>query len=257
MTNILFFKTFDKDENILLRFHLEPSKSLENNMSIVEYLNTNKQIKKVVTDNDRHSSYDVEVDLPLTGRMFITKNPSTKEIGGESEKRFLNESYEDYLQTRQKIDMHNLGWIYNIIEGRTEQQNIISNCPDYLLIKNFTWTNDNIKNMQLLGIVKDKNIMSLRDLTLEHVPLLKRIRTDALEQIERVYGIGQDKVNMFFHYPPSAYLLHIHFVHVDVQNHMTCVDKCHSLDRVIHNITLDTDYYRNDMRICVTITSKL
>jgi m7GpppX diphosphatase len=65
-----------------------------------------------------------------------------------------------------------------------------------------------------------------------------------LEKIEEVYGLKEENLKMFFHYDPSTYHLHIHFVNTLYTDCGSSVEYSHDLDTVIFNLGLDNDYYK-------------
>lgn len=232
--------SYDKDAKILTKLVLSPDIKTDD-------LKSRIVVEKTLTDNDRNKSYKIRgsLECPFSGQMYIT---SEHEMGTRFNV-FKTESYIDYLDLQKSITSHNLAWIHNIIDGLTEQEKIIHNENDFLLIPDYTW-NDHTEtsNLHVLAIVKDKSIMSLRDIRTCHLDLLKKIRTCGLEVIETVYGLEQNKVKMFFHYPPSTYLLHIHFMHINFYDGSS-VERSHDLDSVIKNISGNENYYCDDMRI--------
>lgn len=84
----------------------------------------------------------------------------------------------------------------------------------------------------------------MRDLTQEHLPILKSIRDESFKVIENFFGIKQEKIRAFFHYHPTFYHLHVHFAHVHrVESAGAFIDRELLLDDVINNIELKGDYY--------------
>jgi hypothetical protein len=203
-------------------------------------------VTKPLTNNQRFRSYQVEGQIPVSGQMFVTINADQPVVKSRS---FRTESYEQYLSYRETMSEHNLGWIHGIIDGRAEQDKVIHHDDEFLLIPDYVWDSETLGQLHVLGIVKDKSLMSLRDIGLQDLDMLKRIRETGLLIINQIYGLPDDKVKMFFHYPPSTYLLHIHFTHADVFDSGTSVERAHNLDDVIKNIGLDKDYYHGDLRI--------
>ena len=49
---------------------------------------------------------------------------------------------------------------------------------------------------------------------------------------------------MFFHYDPSTYHLHIHFINTRYTENWSSVEYSHDLDIVIFNLRMDRDYYK-------------
>lgn len=70
-------------------------------------------------------------------------------------------------------------WVYNILEGREEQDRIILRDPDpetgFVLLPDFKWDQKDLQNLYLLAICNQRNICSLRDLRSHHLPLLRNM----------------------------------------------------------------------------------
>jgi len=58
-------------------------------------------------------------------------------------------------------------------------------------------------------------LKTVRDLKQEHLPMLKAIRDESLDAIEKKFNVSRQKILSFFHYQPTFFHLHVHFVHVD------------------------------------------
>lgn len=82
--------------------------------------------------------------------------------------------------------------------------------------------------------------LSLRDLRAEHLPLLRAMRDVAVPALLQRYGLAEDQLVAYFHYPPSFPWLHLHLRHLSVANLGL---RTHALDQVIHSIEVCGDYY--------------
>lgn len=75
-------------------------------------------------------------------------------------------------------------WVYNCLEYKSEKERIAydtasENQKDdedngFLLLPDLKWSGK-LNELYLLAIIKKRNIKSLRDLTTDHLPLLKNI----------------------------------------------------------------------------------
>ena len=89
----------------------------------------------------------------------ITKlTNSKKEIG--------KETYEEYLDILSKRDPEKDKWIYNIIDGISEQESILYNDDKCIVIPSYIWDSKNIKNLHILCIPKDKSGKSIAALSI-------------------------------------------------------------------------------------------
>ena len=87
---------------------------------------------------------------------------------------FLNESVNnDFCLSLQ--------WAYNILDHKAEVDRIIYEDPDpingFMLLPDLKWNEAQISDMHLTAIVVRRGISSLRDISAEHLPLLKNVLT--------------------------------------------------------------------------------
>jgi m7GpppX diphosphatase len=103
-----------------------------------------------------------------------------------------------------------LNWVFNIIQGRTEQEDVIlrdhggggngNNGEGFLLLPDLNWDRKTMTSLHLLALVERRDIWSLRDLTKGHVRWLKRMREHVLEATTKVYpGIEEDELKLYVH----------------------------------------------------------
>jgi diadenosine tetraphosphate (Ap4A) HIT family hydrolase len=159
-------------------------------------------------------------------------------------KRIGKETYEEYLDVIMNRDIEKDRWIYNIIDGIAEQENITYRDDFSITMPTYTWDAKNVERLHILCIPLDKQLRTIRELTKEHIPLLQHMKKTTLEKIEEVYGLKEGSLKIYFHYDPSTYHLHIHFVNIRYKDAGSSVEYSHDLDSVIFNLTLDSDYYK-------------
>ncbi|KAL8997454.1 MAG: hypothetical protein Q9188_006325, partial [Gyalolechia gomerana] len=116
-----------------------------------------------------------------------------------------------------------LNWVFNILEGRKEQKDIIHRDPGqegtkeeaFILVPDLNWDRTTLTSLHLLAIIERRDIWSLRDLKKSHILWLKHMREKILEATVKKYPeIDRDQVKLYMHYQPTFYHLHIHVVHV-------------------------------------------
>ncbi|KAM0810503.1 putative M7GpppX diphosphatase [Seiridium cardinale] len=138
-----------------------------------------------------------------------------------------------------------LNWVYNIIEGRKEVEDVIYRTPlgrdgdeGFLMLPNLHWDRKTIEALHLLGIVERRDLWTLRDLQKKHIPWLKHMRAKLVDATVGKYPqIEEDQLKLFFHYHPTYYHLHIHVVHVMLEATSTqSVGKAIGLDSVIEQL---------------------
>ena len=137
-----------------------------------------------------------------------------------------------------------LNWVFNIIEGRSEQENVLYRSEEtdmnnnYLLIPDLNWDRKTIASLRLLALVQRRDIWSVRDLKKKDVPWLRKLRSTLNVSVSKLYeGVEDDMLKFYVHYQPTYYHLHVHIVHVDLDPNATqAVGKALSLDNVISQL---------------------
>lgn len=137
-----------------------------------------------------------------------------------------------------------LDWIFNIIEGRSEQENVLYRSKendknnDYLLLPDLNWDRETIGSLHLLALVERKDIWSVRDLTKKHAKWLRNLRSTLAASVSELYkDVEDDMLKFYIHYQPTYYHFHIHIVHVNLDPAATqAVGKALSLDDIISQI---------------------
>jgi hypothetical protein len=110
-----------------------------------------------------------------------------------------------------------------------------------------------LNELHILGIIRDKRLTSIREIRQSDIGMLIGIKDESILKIKNKYDLGWNKIKIFFHYMPSTYLLHIHFVHIEKCNHKSSVEQCIAFDDVIKNISINENYYHGDMNVLVHI----
>ena len=190
-------------------------------------------------ENDVYEKYEATAEI--SGELIIC-NDITKMK--RTEKKIIRESYEEYLKSIKKRDINKDKWIYNIIYGLSEQEKIIYRDDSCVIIPTYMWDSLNIDKLHILCLPTDISLRTIRSLTAEHIPLLEHMKNVTLEVIKNKYGIDECYLKMFFHYEPSTYHLHIHFVNIAHYDARSSVEYSHELNNVIFNLTIYSQYYK-------------
>ena len=95
-----------------------------------------------------------------------------------------------------------------------------------------------------LVIIKNRSIKTIRDLDASHVSMLERVKSMCVERVEKEIGVEHDEIMFYVHYHPSVYQLHIHVAYPYMQNTHRDIYRIHSLDSIISNLKVDSEYYR-------------
>jgi m7GpppX diphosphatase len=180
----------------------------------------------------------------------------------QQELRLVTETpdiYRDHVRPymQKQREEGRLNWVFNIIEGRTEQEDVFyreHGEEGFLILPDLNWDRTTLSSLHVLGLVERRDIWSLRDLRKEHVEWLKHMRQKLLDATSQLYpDIEQDQLKTYvhckfhilpFHYTfnhfadqPTYYHFHIHVVHVMLEAGKTqAVGKAFSLDNLISQL---------------------
>lgn len=200
----------------------------------------NVKIIETILQNDIYVKYKIEANVQ--GEMICSTDKKVSRT-----KKFdmlLKETYKDYLLRLSNIPSKNYQWIYNIIDGKDEQESILYTDEFFTLIPTYTWDKVDMSKIHILAIVKDKNLRTIRSLTSKHIPLLEHILEKSLENITLKYKIAQKKFRIYIHHHPSTWHLHVHFNLVENSEHDCIVNGAHDFRQVIFNLKMCGKYYQ-------------
>ena len=145
---------------------------------------------------------------------------------------------QNYITEQCQLPKNN--WIYEIIDGTREQDNVVLNDPEFIMLPDI---DNHTQVFNYLVIFKDRSLKTIRDLKASHLPLLKRVR-ESITRLLLSSGCPHNQLMLYFHYLPSVYQLHLHIV--APYGRYTTQDPCkiHSLQNVISNLELHESYYQ-------------
>jgi hypothetical protein len=189
--------------------------------------------------NDVFSKF--ETILLVKGEYILCEDTNKLKVYS---KRIRKESYQEYCEYIQTRDPKKDQWIYNIIRGTDEQDKILFRDNLCIVIPTYTWNSKNVDKLHILVMPIDTNLRSIRDLNESHIKLLKYMKIVGTVCIKEKYGLDECDLKMFFHYDPSTYHLHIHFINVNYTECFSSVEYSHDLDLVIFNLLCNSDYYK-------------
>lgn len=199
-----------------------------------------KEITNTLLQNDVYLKQECVLNN-LRGEL-ITCN-DLKKVDGFC-KKIERETYDDYLAFISARDFKKEQWVYNILDGTAEQEKILYQDEHMVLLPTYTWDGQDASKMYLLAFPRDRELRTIRDLQGSHICLLEHMKEKALQIIESVYGYKSNVIKMYFHYAPSTYHLHIHFVLVSNTDVTSSVEYCHDLYNVIENLKICSNYYQ-------------
>ncbi|KAF5872613.1 putative mrna decapping hydrolase protein [Botrytis fragariae] len=157
--------------------------------------------------------------------------------------QIYSEKIRPYMQA--KRDGGRLNWVYNIIDGKTEVEDVIYRTPQgrdgdegFLLLPDLNWDRKTMEGLHLLGLVERRDIWSLRDLKKKHVQWLRHMRQKFVEATVNSYkGLEEDQLKLYVHYQPTYYHFHVHIVHVALEAGATqATGKAIGLESIIEQL---------------------
>jgi m7GpppX diphosphatase len=97
-----------------------------------------------------------------------------------------------------------LNWVFNIIEGRTEQEDVMYRESGaergFLLLPDLNWDRKTMGSLHLLGLVERRDIWSVRDLKKGNVEWLTHMKSKMVNATCGLYeGIEKDQLKLYVH----------------------------------------------------------
>ncbi len=192
-----------------------------------------------IQSNDIYEKYKVMSNI--TGNLICCKDKSKI---NKKQNKITKETYDEYINFINSYDISKDKWIYNIIDGYAEIDKILYQDEQIIIIPSYTYDGLIKEKIHILVICKDKMLRTIRDLESSHIELLEHVKTKGLEIICEKYLIEPEFLNIYFHYAPSTYQLHIHFTNLNNKDVRNSVDCAHHIDNVIFNLKLNSNYYK-------------
>ena len=202
------------------------------------------------TNHEASPAPDVKLNLiyPCTPKHIKKYSPQKLHVVTETP-----EIYDQYVRpyVEKQRQEGRLNWVFNILEGRTEVEDVIlrqpsdtatfaDNSEGYLLLPDLNWDRKTMTSLHLLALVARRDIWSLRDLKKSHVSWLKAMRAKILYAVVQQYmsrGVEEDELKLYVHYQPTYYHFHIHVVHVQLEAGATqAIGKAFSLENLISQL---------------------
>ncbi|XP_061449111.1 m7GpppX diphosphatase [Rhineura floridana] len=204
--------------------------------------------------NDIYSTYCLYLPPELNEIKTTVVYPATEKHLQKylcQEVYLIQETGEDYKTITLPFiqsQSFSIQWVYNILEKKAEADRIIYENPDpangFVLIPDFKWDQKQLDDLYLIAICHCRGIKSLRDLTADHLPLLKNISQEGKEAIVKRFRIAGAQLRVYLHYQPSYYHLHVHFTALSYDAPGCSVERAHLLSDVIDNLEFDAQYYQ-------------
>ncbi|KAK9450048.1 HIT-like domain-containing protein [Limtongia smithiae] len=107
-----------------------------------------------------------------------------------------------------------LNWVYNILSHEAEEERIVYEDKDpengFILLPDLKWDGTSIEALYLVALVNRRDIASIRDLRKEHISYLQQLRSKIMQATSNMYNVKPEHLQLYMHYPPSYYHMHIH-----------------------------------------------
>ncbi|XP_012864882.1 PREDICTED: m7GpppX diphosphatase [Dipodomys ordii] len=204
--------------------------------------------------NDIYSTYHLFPPRQLSDVKTTVVYPATEKHLQKylrQDLRLVRETGEDYKNiTLPHLEAQSLSiqWVYNILDKKAEADRIVFENPDpsdgFVLIPDLKWNQQQLDDLYLIAICHRRGIKSLRDLTPEHLPMLRNILREGQEAILQRYQVKGDRLRVYLHYLPSYYHLHVHFTALGFEAPGSGVERAHLLAEVIENLECDPMHYQ-------------
>ena len=195
--------------------------------------------KHTILVNDIYEKYEATAEV--SGELIICNDANQMKNYGRT---IVKETFESYLIRLENRNPKKDIWIYNIINGVTEQDSILYRDKLCIVIPTYTWDSNDTSKLHILCLPTDTRLRTIRSLTSEHIPLLEHMKRETIQTIKNKYDLDESNLKMFFHYEPSTYHLHIHFVNIANDKVRSSVEYSHELNSVLFNLSICSDYYR-------------
>jgi m7GpppX diphosphatase len=176
---------------------------LVSSLASLSALSTNDIYAWFLAKSGITSPPDLKINLiwPSTEKHIAKYSPQKLRMVTETAEIYANQ-VRPYMAAQREAGR--LNWVFNILEGRKEQDDIIYKEADevdgFLLMPDLNWDRKTLTGMHLLGIVVRRDIWSLRDLKKDHIPWLKHMRQKLLENTVKLYpDIDVDEIKLYIH----------------------------------------------------------
>lgn len=174
---------------------------------------TAKEIEEMLSGVGK---FDVELISPATPNQINRAMPSLGHVLIEETPQMYLQCTKPYIQA--VVDSGSISWIKNLVEVKKEKERLLVNHDDFIINIDTKWrshppplttpreewmNHPSTVDLYCLGICKQSGITCLRDLTSEHIPMLKAMMKEGLAAIKSTYGVEKDQIRVFIHYQPQ------------------------------------------------------
>ena len=149
---------------------------------------------------------DLKINLiyPCTDKHIKKYSPQTVRMVTETP-TIYKQHVRPYMQRMR--DEGRLNWVFNILEGRKEQEDILLRDPGqgsaeegFLLAPDLNWDRKTLTSLHLLVLVDRRDIWSLRDLKKCYVDWIKHMREKIVDATVQLYPeLEKDMLKLYIH----------------------------------------------------------
>lgn len=113
--------------------------------------------------------------------------------------------YSTYIRPYMQLQREKgaLNWVFNILEGRTEQEDVMyreDGADGFLLLPDLNWDRKTMGSLHLLGLVERRDIWSVRDLRKSMVVWVAHMREKMVDATVGLYPeIERDELKLYVH----------------------------------------------------------
>ena len=145
-------------------------------------------------------------------------------------------------------------WVHNILNGESERESVLYNDEDpktgFVLVPDLKWDRRTLSSLYMVAIVRDGSLTNMRDLTKDHIPLLRKIQKAGAQIAHEKYGLpapsadgSSSSLRCFLHYMPTYFHLHVHLMSANFTTHPgALVGQAQLVDDVISLLELGVDF---------------
>ncbi|GJJ10542.1 hypothetical protein Clacol_004769 [Clathrus columnatus] len=136
--------------------------------------------------------------------------------------------------------------VFNILSHKVESEKILFEDPSpetgFILIPDMKWDLKTVSSLYLVAITHSHSISTLRDLKIEHIPMLKSIRRETGRIVRSKWGLeGEMALRFYVHYQPSYYHFHVHVVNANYSGFKgVSAGQAHLLEDIISLLELSS-----------------
>lgn len=245
------------------------SQGLEKNFARIDFIGQNDIYHWVFgwpgVDGDADPACKMTLLCPATDEL-IAKYSAT-------ERRLIVETPHMYdTVTRpwiQSLPPSKTQWVHNILNGVSEQESVLYRDDDpqrgFVLLPDMKWDRKTLSSLYMVALVRDASLTNMRDLTREHVPMLKEIQRVGARIAHEKFGLAlpsadgsASPLRCYLHYMPTYFHLHVHLLSANFTTHPgALVGQAQLLDDVISLLEMGVDFRKRTLAYVLADGHKL